>query len=104
MRALADLYPARLEPWPPEVPQRRVRAVITDEWAAVAWEGADRTVQVHHLPAPEPGAVTAEGGVTGGVGIRRGSGCKCGSRTVQNASVASLAPPQEQPQEQADDD
>ena len=83
---LFDLYPAALDPWPADVPRRRVRAVATAERLAVLWEGPNRTVERWFAYA-EPAGATPAGGTVAGISVSRAAGCRCGARTVQNLPV-----------------
>lgn len=91
-KIIADLYPAGLRPWPKEVPETKVRAVLTDTHLTVLWEGygGDRPLERvdYYLPeGPGPQATSQGGLLASGIALSLASGCQCGARSVRQANV-----------------
>lgn len=93
MSKLFDVYPADVQPRPPEIaPGIRIRAVGFPEGLVLIWDaGRSRTTERMDIHG-EPGVYTNMGGQLAGYVVSRASGCACGTRKVKSAQVFGVEP------------
>jgi hypothetical protein len=90
---IADLIPAKVEPYPAELPHTQVgvpqtalmfRVIITTRGLVVAWQAGGR---VQRVDIPVPGdrvTATYRGGDVGPYRVSRVGGCPCGARLARD--------------------
>ena len=88
---IADLMPARITPYPPELPWTRdgrpqvglmFRALITTRGLTIGWQSG-RAIQRADIAIDEEITATYLGGAVGPYAVELTGGCKCGARQLQ---------------------
>lgn len=99
---IADLMPARFDPYPPELPHTRdgqpqtglmFRALITERGIVVGYQYGGDILRVE-VPVDDPESITAtfRGGQVGPYTVVLTGGCKCGAQRLQSWRQADIFP------------
>jgi hypothetical protein len=100
--AIGDIFPAVIEPYPPELPTQRdgtpqtgllFRVLITERGLAIGWQagGMIQRVDIPLTPEQTEGA-TFRGGLVGPYEVRMTGACRCKARMLSSWDKSQIFP------------